>query len=149
MRLRTTPPGDADEPARTARVRGRYGQVHAGAEPPAPGGDTPPARVHATVWAISRTHKKTAFVDLIGGDWPGADRFDLCGVVATSLGLPCPLDLAHPGVLATQSGAGWAWVVHDPATRPPLLEVAYECDGGCACHHGGPAADALRQGAGR
>lgn len=107
--------------------------------------DAPAVRAHATVWAISRSHKQAAFASLIGADWSGADRFDLCGVVATNLGLPCPLNLTHPAALASQSDTGWAWVLHDPAMPPPLVEVTREHDDGCACLQGGRAAQALHR----
>lgn len=114
-------------------------------------GETEPIRVHATVWAIDRPHEKAALRSLISGGWPGAHDFDIRGVSLIEPGLPCPLNLEHPAVLASQVDARWSWmwVLHGLAVPAPRLEVVREHDDGCACLQGGRAAQALQSGAAR
>lgn len=113
--------------------------------------ETAPVRVHATVWAIDRPHEKAALRHLISAGWPGAHDFDVRGVSLLEPGLPCPLNLEHPAVLASQVDPDWAWVwaLHGLAVPAPRTRIVYEHDDGCACLKGGRAAEPLRRGAAR
>jgi hypothetical protein len=106
--------------------------------------ETPPIRVHATLWELS-PHGRTALKNLVGRRWPGADRFNVRSINLLEEGVPCPLDLDSRAALASNSGPGWAWVVHAIGTPPPLLEVGFEHDGGCVCLDGGAAGMLYRE----
>lgn len=113
--------------------------------------ETAPIRVHATVWAIDRPHEKAAHRHLISAGWPGAHDFDVRGVSLLEPGLPCPLNLEHPAVLASQVDQRWAWMwlLHDPAVPAPRTEVVFDHDDGCPCLKGDGAAQILQRGAHR
>ena len=101
--------------------------------------ETKPIPVRATVWAIDLPHEEVAVRHLMGGKWAGSGRFNLRGVAKAELGFPCPLDPAHPAVLAFKEGKGWTWVLHDPGARAPLATVEFGHEGNCVClgHTGG------------
>jgi hypothetical protein len=99
--------------------------------------DGPPARVHAVAWGDDTVHERAAIDDLRGGRWPGADRFDWRSLNLLETGPPCLLDIDHPSILASNSGPGWVWALHDPSVPAPLVELTYEQDDGCPCVDGG------------
>lgn len=113
--------------------------------------EAPLVRVHATVWAIDRPHERLAVRHLIGDGWPGAARFDLRGVSVVDPGLPCPLDLEHWAVLASQVDPDWAWVwvLHDLAVPAPRTQLVFDHDDGCPCLKGERAARGLQAGSAR
>jgi hypothetical protein len=85
---------------------------------PPPGQQT---RVRATVWGIDAYREQVGLLDLIGREWPGADRFDVRAMSLIDGGGPCRLDAGHLSVYASNSGPGWAWILYDPSTPVPLL----------------------------
>lgn len=97
--------------------------------------NTPPVRGHVTVWGIDSAAAHAAFADFLGRYRPGAEGLHSLNSLE---GHPCPLDLQHPCILASNSGPGWAWGLHDPAVPAPLREVALEDEDGCPCVDGAP-----------
>jgi hypothetical protein len=122
--------------------------MHGGGDTVSESTATAPIPVRATIWAIDLPHEQAAARHLTDGRWPGSGRFNLRGVAKTEPGGPCPLDPAHPEVLASKQGRGWMWVLHAPEVCAPLAVVEFEHDGDCACLDGG-AAGLLERGTAR
>lgn len=101
-------------------------------------GDAPrAARVHATVWGRNLAQAQAGAADAISHRWAGADGFDVRSLSIVDPSRRCPFDVRHHTVRASGHGPGWVWILHDPALPPPLAEVEFDQDPGCACVEGG------------